>query len=233
MQKSAETAARKTESAKVLIRLFKHEIAVICGHFGTGKTNIAVNLALRAAGQGKPVYLADLDIVNPYFRTADNAALLRRQGVTALIPEFANTNVDIPSLPPAMPKIFEKGVLAVVDVGGDAEGAAALGVYRENFSKTPYDMYYVFNLYRPDNADAGAALCSLKSIEASSGLRFTGIINNSNLGKETVKDTVSASAKQAKKFAEIAGIPLVMTTAFRHSAPEGAVTIEDMTKKLF
>ncbi len=133
--------------------LLKSRLIVICGYYGSGKTNIAVNLALTAADCGKGVVIVDLDTVNPYFRTADNAVLLRERGVITLIPEFANTNVDIPALPPAFPTVFERDETVIVDVGGGAEGSAVLGGFRDDFEKCGYDMYYVFNANRPENTD--------------------------------------------------------------------------------
>ena len=110
-----------------LYELMQHKITVISGHFGSGKTNVALNLALDAADAGEQVSIADLDIVNPYFRTADSEAFLRARGIKPLVPQYANTNVEIPTLPEALGEIFYGGRRAVVDVGGDPEGAAARG----------------------------------------------------------------------------------------------------------
>ncbi|NLN55886.1 MAG: tyrosine-protein kinase family protein [Clostridiales bacterium] len=216
-----------------MIRLFKHKIVIICGHFGTGKTNIAVNLALSAAKTGYNTIIADLDIVNPYFRTADNARALNSLGVTTLIPPYANTNVDIPSLPPAMQTVFSDDNYAILDVGGNAEGGTVLGLYQDDLIKSGYDMYYVFNAYRPENLDPDLSVQSLKSIEISSGLKFSGIINNSNLGAETSRETVLSSVEKAKKFASLSEVPLVMTTAFEQNATKNMVIIKDITKKIF
>ncbi len=182
---------------------------------------------------GLRMCIADFDIVNPYFRTADNAELLRSLGVTALIPPYANTNVDIPSLPPAVSMLFDEDNYSVADVGGDGEGAAVLGVFKNKFIAAGYDMYYVYNMFRPENIDAETSYMSYKTIEASSGLKFGGIINNSNLGAETTITQVASSVSHAEEFASLTGTPLLMTTAFRQNAPDGAVIIEDITKKLF
>lgn len=118
-----------------LYELMQHKITVISGHFGSGKTNVALNLALDAADAGEQVSIADLDIVNPYFRTADSEAFLRARGIKPLVPQYANTNVEIPTLPEALGEIFYGGRRAVVDVGGDPEGAAALGCDRDRYAK--------------------------------------------------------------------------------------------------
>ena len=213
--------------------LFTKQAVIICGHFGTGKTNIAVNLALSAASEKKPLYIADLDTVNPYFRTADNAAALKDAGVNVLLPQFANTNVDIPSLPPSLPLIFTSGNYSVTDVGGNEEGATVLRGFAPRYKEIGYAMYYVYNRYRPENADLQSSLNSLFAIRYASGLDFAGIINNSNLGAETTADIVKASVKDAEAFAEAAYLKIIMTAAFEKNAFPGCTVIRDVTKKLF
>ncbi len=217
----------------MITELFKHKAVIICGHFGTGKTNIAVNLALEAANTFPDICIADLDTVNPYFRTADNAESLRARGVNVLLPQFANTNVDIPSLPPAFPLIFTAGCHSVTDVGGNEEGATVLRGFAERYEQIGYDMYYVFNAFRPENVSAEYAVYSLRAIERASGLRFAGIINNSNLGAETDISVTAGAVVRAEAFASAAGVPLVMTTAFEKNAFPGCTVIRDVTKKLF
>lgn len=185
---------------------------IICGHYGSGKTNIAVNLAIRAKNQhiDIPVHIADIDIVNPYFRTADATAMLSKHGVDVLVPEFANTNVDIPSLPPRLVSLFDKGKndISFIDVGGD-DGSIALGMYSHLISRAGYDMIYVINQYRPLIADPQDAYECMLEIEAASRLKCTKIINNSSLGAETTADDVLESVEYAKKCAEKCGLPLI------------------------
>lgn len=222
---------------KDMKRLIRKKTAVICGHFGTGKTNIAVNLAISAAIAGKKTIIADLDIVNPYFRTADSEELLKSFGVRTLIPRYANTNVDIPALPPSLPLLFTGGEdsFSVADIGGDEEGAAVLRVLRDDFIKTGYDMFYVYNMFRPENITPREAAKSLWAIEQSSGLKFTGIINNSNLGTETTKELVAGSVNSAAELSLLTSIPVAALTAFAENSPDGAdvIKIRDITKKLF
>ncbi len=212
--------------------LLKSRLIVICGYYGSGKTNIAVNLASYVAKQNKKSVIVDLDIVNPYFRTADNASMLEKQGVITLIPPFANTNVDIPSLPPAFPTVFEREETVIIDVGGGAEGSTVLKCFKEQFEKCGYEMYYVFNASRPENTNTEDAYVSLLEIEASSGMRFTGIINNTHLCGETTADIVSNGIKKAKEFAKKAKLPLLATTAFKQYSADVTV-IDDITKKIF
>ena len=225
-------------------------LIIICGHYGSGKTNIAVNLAVRLHGQypEKKIYAADLDIVNPYFRTADAGDLLREEGIEPLIPEFANTNVDIPSLPPKLYQILEgknEDEIAVIDVGGD-DGSVALGMYRKLIQSHPYEMLYVINSCRPLTEDPEDCYGCMLEIEAASGLKCTGIVNNSNLGAETTADIIVDSVKYARRCAEACSLPLLCHTYRPEYAPdtpdrmkdagygdEVLMEIRNVTKKLF
>lgn len=167
-------------------------LSIVCGHYGSGKTNFAVNLAMEAKAQfeEKVIRIADLDIVNPYFRTADDKDLLEGMGIFVSLPEYANSNVDIPALPPMLVHMFSsKDDISIVDVGGD-DGAVALGMYKDRISAADYDMYYVINMYRPLTADPESVYQCMTEIEALSGLRCTKIINNSSLGAETTAEDI-------------------------------------------
>lgn len=214
-------------------RLLQNRITIIAGHYGCGKTNIAVNLALKLAKEGKKCCLVDLDIVNPYFRSADNEKQLRDAGVRPILPEFANTNVDIPSLPKEYGSVFVTDECAVIDVGGDADGATALGVHYEQYRKCGYSMYYVYNYYRPYISDPRAAAEMLREIENASRLQFCGVINNSNLGAETTEEIVRASFDACDAFCKSVNLPLSAVTAFPQSLPEGGIAIESVTRQLF
>lgn len=216
-----------------LFELATEKVTVISGPYGSGKTNIAVNLAMDLAQKGEICRIADLDIVNPYFRSADNAKMLKDVGVHTMIPEFANTNVDIPSLPPDYQLLFTGDGKSVADVGGDADGAAVLGLSHDDYVEAGYKMYFVYNRYRYVTVRHEDALEVLKAIQRASGLTFHGIINNSNLGEETTEEVVLNAIPFAKEFAELAGIPLLLTTIPDWLDIEGAVKIKDVTKKLF
>lgn len=218
-----------------------NKLNIIVGHYGSGKTNVAVNLALLAKKEHPEsrVKIADLDIVNPYFRTADSASLLTEHGIEVLIPEFANTNIDIPALPPKMITLFDGDGYSFIDVGGD-EGAVALGMYRDMIKNTPHNVYFVVNMYRPLISIPSDAIDCMREIEDVSGLRVTKIINNSSLGAETDAAAVLDSIEYARECASLASLPLAAHTY----APEytGEITppedeplmqIHDITKKLF
>ena len=190
-------------------------VTLFAGHYGSGKTNIAVNYALHLAALGKKVCIGDLDIVNPYFRTKDSWEDLAKAGVELISPQFANTNVDLPALPAEAYRLVEdKSVFAIMDIGGDDRGAYALGRYTPAIlAENNYRMAFVANCYRPLTATAEDALEVMREIEAACGLAFTCIVNNSNLGNETTAETVSNSNQYIQKLCELSGLPLWLTAA--------------------
>ena len=189
-------------------------ITILCGHYGTGKTNAAVNLALAMAKTSDKVTVADLDIVNPYFRTLDSAASFDAAGIRLICSRFANSNVDIPSLPPDLYAITDdKSHRVVIDVGGDDSGAMVLGRLAPAITaEDSYEMWLVVNCYRPMTPDVPSTVEVMGEIEAASRLKFTGIVNNSNIGAETTAQDVLDSMAYANALAQAADLPLVATT---------------------
>ncbi|MBO5767736.1 MAG: PhoH family protein [Clostridia bacterium] len=213
--------------------LATEKVTVISGPYGSGKTNVAVNLAMDIAKSGQVCRIADLDIVNPYFRSADNAKMLESLGVQTMIPTFANTNVDIPALPPNYQLLFTGEGRSVADVGGDGDGAAVLGMSHDQYVEAGYKMYFVYNRYRYITSEPEGALEVLEAIKRASGLEFHGIINNSNLGEETNEKIILDAIPYAERLSEIAKLPLLLTTSPDWVELENTVTITDITKKLF
>lgn len=190
-----------------------HSITILCGHYGCGKTNLALNLALQAAGDGSPVTLADLDVVNPYFRSCDYRPLLEARGVRLIAPVFAGTTLDTPTLPPELASIFApQSVRVFVDAGGDDAGVTALGGMSARLKEAGYEMLYVINGYRALSQSPGEAAALLKEIEGASRLKATGIVNNSHLGKETALDDLGAGEAFARETARLTGLPLLYST---------------------
>ena len=198
-------------------------IAIFAGHYGSGKTNIAVNYALHLKKQGLGVKIADLDIVNPYFRTKDSAATLEAAGIELISPAFANTNVDLPALPQELyGLVHRKDHHAVLDVGGDDRGAYALGRYTPYIlEENDYDMFFVVNFYRPLTRTPEEALEVMREIETAGGIPFTAIINNSNLGGHTTPEDITATREKTEALSRISGLPVAMTCARADIAGEG------------
>ena len=190
-------------------------LTLFAGHYGSGKTNIAVNYAMLLAAEGKQVCIADLDIVNPYFRTKDSAKELREAGVTLISSQFANSNVDLPALPAESYRLVQdKSIYGIMDIGGDDRGAYALGRYVPSIvEEGNYRMIFVANCYRPLTRTPEEAMEVMREIEAACGLKFTDIINNSNLAGETTPETVLASLSYVEELSRISGLPIFATTA--------------------
>ncbi len=190
-------------------------VLLLCGHYGSGKTNIAVNLAKAIKREYPTVTLADLDIVNPYFRSKDSAAELEEAGIRLICSNYANSNVDIPALPPDLYALTDdRRMRAVIDVGGDDRGALVLGRLAPRIlEENDYEMLMVINCYRPLTRDAASTVEVMREIEYAGGIRFTALVNNSNLGTETTAEDVIASMQYADEVAAMSGLPLVMTTA--------------------
>ena len=189
-------------------------ITLLCGHYGSGKTNVAINLAYLLKKERERVAIADLDIVNPYFRTKDSAKELSEKGIELIVSEYAGSNVDIPALPQQMYSITDdKSLNAVIDVGGDDRGALALGRLSDAIkAENDYEMVLVINCFRPLTPDAQSTLEVMREIETASNITFTAIINNSNIGPETTKEDVKNSLAYAKEISEITGLPILFTT---------------------
>ncbi len=194
---------------------------IVTGHYGSGKTNLAVNLAVDLRRQGEEVTVVDLDIVNPYFRTADFKAQFEEQGIKLIAPPFANSNLDIPVLSAEVFSVFTRQSGSVIfDVGGDDAGAVALGMFRAHFEKVNYSMLYVINRYRYLTRTPEEASALLHDIEAASRLKATGVVNNSNLARGTTAADIQDSAAFAREVSETLGLPLICTAAVRPLAEE-------------
>ncbi len=188
-------------------------VTLFSGHYGSGKTNIAVNYALSLAEKGKKVSIYDLDIVNPYFRTVDAQNVLTKSGVELIVSPFAETNVDIPAMNAASYKMIDDLTrYAVVDLGGDDRGALALGRFSDKLKEEDnYEFLFVVNKYRPETRDLEGVLQIKNEIEYASRMKFSGIVNNSNLGRETTAETVVSSLDFIKEISDATKLPVVFT----------------------
>ena len=189
-------------------------ITLFAGHYGSGKTNIAVNWALEMKKHEERVMLADMDIVNPYYRAKDSADEVEKAGIRMISSFFANSNVDLPALPQDIYAIVDdKSWHAIIDVGGDDRGALALGrLVPQIAEENNYEMLMVINKFRPLTPDAESTIEVMNEIETACKIKFTGLVNNSNLGEETSAEDVISSVEYAQQVAEISGLEVKLTT---------------------
>lgn len=192
-------------------------VTVVVGHYGAGKTNFAVNVAVDLVAAGKRVALIDLDVVNPYFRATEQRSLLEDRGVRLVAPVFseAGTSLDVPSLTGAVsPTIRNAGEddFVIVDAGGDDVGATALGRFARDIAAGEHAMLYVANRFRNLVQDPADALENLREIEAASHLMATAIVGNSHLKDATTPAAIELGAEYAAKLAAMAALPVVCVT---------------------
>lgn len=194
-------------------------VVVVTGHYGTGKTNFALNLAFDAAASGRQVALADLDVVNPYFRSSDYAADLEAKGIDVISPVLAGTSLDTPSISGRLDAAIDAAYAEaadrtlVIDAGGDDVGATALGRFAPRIAGGPYAMLYLVNRYRNLTQHASEAVDVLQAIEGACGLAATALVNNSHLKDATDEATVRDALPFGCEVARMSGVPLACVTA--------------------
>ncbi len=202
-------------------------INIITGHYGSGKTEIALNMALELKKQHDNVIICDMDIVNPYFRTNDEAEFLAKNGIRLIAPDYASTNIDIPILPGDVLSVFnDKDAYAVLDLGGDDDGAVALGKYHHYLKDEDYDMFFVLNALRPDTMNVDDIKALAQNIEIMSRAKITGLINNTNLSYLTEAKHLCESLEFGETVAKELGVPLKYITG----TPEILTALPDNLK---
>ena len=176
--------------------MFNNRITVFTGHFGSGKTEVAVNYAQQTARTGKKTAIIDLDIVNPFFRTADVKNRLEAEGIKVITPVYANTNVDVPSLPAEISGMFEdRSYSVIIDVGGDDLGARAVSRYRDQIVNDDYVHYFVVNTRRPMTRTPEEIIRMITEIQDSAGLKVDMLVNNANVLGATTPELLAEASK--------------------------------------
>ena len=182
---------------------------IITGHYGSGKTEYAVNLAMDMAEKMENVVLADLDIVNPYFRSYEQTKMLEDAGVRVIVTSCGGV-ADIPALNPAVMSVFQDQKWnGVLDIGGDPIGARVLARFAHQIHEDEYDLLFVLNANRPETRDVECALQYMRGIEAECRLKVTGIVNNTHLCAETTAEEIIKGAALARALSEKTGLPVV------------------------
>lgn len=207
-----------------------HRISIITGHYGTGKTEFAVNLAMAMAAEGQPVMMADLDIVNPYFRSRERRTMLEQAGVQLISSSQACSDADVPSLPAELLAIFEnQDIRGILDIGGDPVGARVLARFRPKLLQEDHQLIYVLNANRPEVRDVESAITYLRGIEATIGLTCTGIVNNTHLCGETTAEEIRKGAALAAAVSRETAIPVLCHVAEERFASQ----LTDLSEPVF
>lgn len=198
---------------------FPRRLTIVTGHYGTGKTEFSVNLALALAAEGERVMLADLDIVNPYFRSRERRSLLEEAGVRLIATSQACTDADVPSLPAELLSLLDnRNFRGVLDVGGNPSGARVLARWQPKILQEDFQVLYVANANRPEVRTPEAAVQYLRDIEAVTGLPCTGLVNNTHLCGETTPEEVRKGAALAEEVSRMTDIPVICHAAERKFA---------------
>ena len=210
--------------------LSPHRLLIVTGHFGTGKTEFSVNLALALAREGEKGMMADLDIVNPYFRSRERREALEGAGVRLITSSQDSENADMPSLPAEILTVLEdRSYRGVLDIGGDPDGARVLARYQPKITAEDYQLLFVSNANRPEVRKADDAISYLRCIEEVTGLRCGGLVNNTHLCGETTAQEILRGAELAREISEKTGIPVLCHTAEERLIPE----LESLKEPIF
>ncbi len=201
-------------------RLQNNSFIIVCGHYGCGKTNLAINMAIDLAKCGEKVTLVDLDLVNPYFRSSDYPELLRQYDVDLLSSTYAHSNVDLPAIPTELYSMLTREGRVIVDVGGDDAGATALGRFSAQIKQHDYTMLYVVNRFRALSTTPEEAVGLMAEIEEASRLRTHYIVNNSHIMEYTDRDKLLEGYSFARSVSEKTGLPLLCSAVERRLIDE-------------
>ncbi len=188
----------------------RSRLTIIGGHYGSGKTEVAVNLALRLADMGYSTAIADLDVVNPYFRSRERAEEFERNGIRLIATSQACVDADLPVMPAELNALLQSDtVMSVLDIGGDAAGARVLARYAPQILCQDYQFLFVLNANRPQTATAEQAMDYMEGIQAVTGLHVTGIIHNTHLCGAPCEEDILYGAKTAESLSALSGLPVL------------------------
>ncbi len=207
-------------------------LVIIIGHYGSGKTEFSVNYAVKLKEHYEKVSIADLDIINPYFRSREKKDFFKEIGIKVYDSSIKNTSLDIPSLPAEIMGVIQnQNEKSVIDVGGDPVGARVLARYAEQIKNVEYDMFYVINGNRPETRTVEDTIKYLRMIESTCGLKVTGLINNTHLLKDTTVKDVEFGHELTKKVSWETDIPIRYEAVINNIALK--ITNIEILEKLF
>ena len=212
--------------------MFDKRIVIITGHYGSGKTEFAVNYALKLKEQFKHVSIADLDIVNPYFRSREKKIMFEENGINVVDSSIKNATLELPALPAEIIGILQnENMRSVLDVGGDPVGARVLKRFSEQIKCKEYDLFFVINGNRPETRTMEDVIKYLRAIENSSGLKVTGLINNTHMLKSTTVDDIEFGHALTKEVSWETDIPIRYEAVIKNVADK--ITNKEILEKLF
>lgn len=211
-----------------------HRLTIIIGAYGSGKSEIAVNMSLaqRKAMPDKKLLIADLDIVNPFYRSSDCGAVLEEAGIRLITPLYAGSNVDAPVLTPEMYVIFDdESYQGIFDIGGEDMGAIVLGSIKKRIENTDTAIYMAVNTLRPFTSDPEQIAIMTNELTAASGFKIDGYLNNTNLLEETTADILAEGENKILEASKITGIPLIANCVMGNvDVPEGLLKTGELFK---
>ncbi len=200
-------------------------VTIFCGGYGSGKSEIAVNYALAMSRYKQNIAIADLDVVNPYFRSREARAVLEQHGIEVISPSGKLSTADLPALPADIYRVLRsQSIYAMIDVGGDEVGARALGRFAEHVSEDN-KMFLVVNPARPFQNSAQNIYALAQKIMDTAKLKINGIINNTNLIYETTNQFIEDAYPIVEETARLLEVPIVFTTVDKNK-----VEIEGLPK---
>lgn len=209
-----------------------HRLTIIIGAYGSGKSEIAVNMSLaqRKALPDKKLLIADLDIVNPFYRSSDCASALEAEGIRLVTPMYAGSNVDAPVLPPDMYVIFDdESYQGIFDIGGEDMGALVLGSLKKRIENTDAVIYMAVNTLRPFTSDPEQIAVMTNELSAAAGFKIDGYLNNTNLLEETTSDMLVEGEAKILEASKITGIPLIANCVMEEIViPDGVLTDREL-----
>ena len=202
-----------------------HRLTIIIGAYGSGKSEIAVNMSLaqRKALPDKKLLIADLDIVNPFYRSSDCGAALEEAGIRLITPLYAGSNVDAPVLTPEMYVIFDdESYQGIFDIGGEDMGAIVLGSIKKRIENTDTAIYMAVNTLRPFTSDPEQIAIMTYELTAAAGFKIDGYLNNTNLLEETTAEMLEEGEKKILEASKLTGVPLIANCVMEGvDIPEG------------
>lgn len=208
-------------------------VTILTGHFGSGKTEIAINLALSERKRFEKVAISDLDVINPYFRSRDAALLFSQHQIDLIAPRPELAASDLPIVSGEIYRVLhDPSYRVIIDVGGDKDGATVLGQYYHEWQESMPEMLFVLNANRPYVSKLEGVFSTIKQIENASRLKVAGIINNTNIGSETTMNEVVSGFEFGRLVAEKLHIPLIYTCISTHLEKEAKAFLKIHPGKL-